>query len=167
MAGSTCNMPARNSESDVLRRLIPNDETGCWEWNGCRDEHGYGVVRWETRKIRAHRWMWEMRNGPIPKGMFVCHHCDNPSCANPDHLFLGTPQDNRLDCCRKKRHWVPGGEENGRAILTEEQAVYVMARLLTGRETQSAIARELGVSPATIRCIWTGSSWASLFNPQQ
>lgn len=159
-------MPPRNTITNVLHRLVPVEATGCIEWMGMRDEHGYGVLKYHNRKYKVHRWVWEMQNGPIPKGMFICHHCDNPSCANLDHLFLGTPKDNRLDCCRKKRHWVPEGKENGRAVLTEEQVVYAMARMLTG-ESQCSVARDFGVTSTTIRFIWTGHTWANLFNPHQ
>ncbi len=52
-----------------------------------------------------HRFVWTEHNGPIPKGMCVCHHCDEPACINPDHLFLGTHQDNMQDMINKKRGW--------------------------------------------------------------
>lgn len=80
---------------------LPN---GCWEWQGGKVRYGYGGFHDENHRLRfAHRYSWEMHNGPIPKGLFVCHTCDNPPCINPAHLFIGTPKDNTQDMIRKGR----------------------------------------------------------------
>lgn len=76
---------------------------GCWEWTGHCNDGGYGRVTRQTEDRLAHRYAWELENGPIPDGMFVCHHCDNPPCVRPDHLFLGTHTDNMRDAQRKGR----------------------------------------------------------------
>lgn len=77
---------------------------GCWEWQGSRMGGAYGRVHVQRRGRYAHRVAWELTNGPIPDGLVVCHHCDNPPCVRPDHLFLGTVQDNTDDKMRKGRH---------------------------------------------------------------
>jgi hypothetical protein len=68
----------------------PCPESGCWLWTAALLKDGYGGFKVERKMLRAHRFAWERKHGPIPKGMVVCHKCDVPGCVNPDHLFLGT-----------------------------------------------------------------------------
>lgn len=76
---------------------------GCLEWTGRRDSNGYGVARRDGRDERAHRIAFEFAYGPIPAGLLVCHHCDNPPCIEASHLFAGTCRDNIADMRRKGR----------------------------------------------------------------
>jgi hypothetical protein len=80
---------------------------GCWEWTAYRDPDGYGRFGWARKRrsenILAHRVSWELHYGPIPEGLWICHHCDNPSCVRPDHLFLGDRSMNMKDCAAKGR----------------------------------------------------------------
>lgn len=85
-------------------------ESGCWQWQGRIGAQGYGRVTRRNFGLvekSVHRWAWEQARGPIPKGMLVCHTCDNRACFNPEHLFLGDHVDNAVDMVRKGR-WSDG-----------------------------------------------------------
>src|SRR5262245_52091786 len=89
----------RKPLQDRFWKYVNKTET-CWLWTGAKHEFGYGLINKGGaggRILRAHRVIWEWTNGPIPKGFFVCHHCDVPACVRPDHLFLGTNKDNVQD----------------------------------------------------------------------
>lgn len=79
------------------------EENGCWTWTGCKDGNGYGMFTLGGRPQRAHRVAFEQWYGNIPPGQLACHRCDNPSCCNPEHLFLGSAGDNNRDRARKGR----------------------------------------------------------------
>jgi hypothetical protein len=81
--------------------MIPFHE--CWEWNGARTSSGYGSFKFKGKRYVASRASWEIHFGQVPSGLYVCHHCDNPGCVRPDHLFIGTSSDNMLDASSKGR----------------------------------------------------------------
>lgn len=87
----------------ILSRCRPNPVTGCWEWMAAKHKYGYGEIRDGKSGARASRKAYELWNGPIPEGRCVLHRCDNPPCCNPDHLFIGTHQDNMRDASMKGR----------------------------------------------------------------
>lgn len=88
----------------LLRKIKINDVTDCWEWQGGKNNVGYGMIRDEHGMRTTHRVSYEEHKGNIPKGMCVCHSCDNPKCVNPDHLWLGTKKDNWQDMINKGRN---------------------------------------------------------------
>ena len=134
----------------------------CWNWTGARTSFGHGVIGLPGKRTgRAHRVSWEMHNGPIPKGMFVLHHCDNPRCVRPDHLFLGTAADNHRDCVSKGRAVKPPvlrGRKNPSAVLTPK-----MVRKIRGTPRaygyQQRLSAELGVSTYAIKRVANGDTW--------
>ena len=118
------------------------DRTGdCWLWKGCQTK-GYGVVARSGRQTYAHRYAHEITHGPIPKGSYVCHRCDQPLCCRPEHLFLGSQTDNMRDAAAKGR--VARGERNGQAKLTEDAVREIRARRAAG-EKLTDLARQYGV----------------------
>ena len=90
--------------SDYKEKYFIKQENGCWEWIGCKWRTGYGYIRKAGKHIAAHRYFYTLHKGfEIPENMCVCHTCDNPSCVNPNHLFLGTQLDNIRDMYAKGR----------------------------------------------------------------
>ena len=139
---------------------------GCWLWTGTRSSNmGHGVLvsgpRGSARREYAHRISWEFHVGPIPDGLSVCHHCDNPPCVRPEHLFLGTRADNTADRDRKGRHKALRGSANGRAILTEADVLAIRRRHALG-ESPLAIAKSLGRGYAAVYQAATHRSWRHL-----
>lgn len=92
---------------EFARRINENGslilDTPCWEWIGNKSQNGYGQFSSRYFSTLAHRASWEIFVGPIPDGLYICHRCDNKSCVNPEHLFLGTQHDNMLDMVQKGR----------------------------------------------------------------
>lgn len=100
--------PEHRKQKTIAERFWPKVKKtdGCWLWMGGKSDSGYGRFGLGTRKdgiAIAHRVAWELINGPIPEGMLLLHRCDTPSCVNPGHLFLGSQQENMMDCHQKKR----------------------------------------------------------------
>lgn len=140
----------------ILDRIVVDPVTGCWNWQCDKDDKGYGRVRTGNRnQLKAHRVAWSLWNGEIPSGINCCHKCDNPSCVNPDHLFLGTDLENNHDMISKGRNVVLKGERHGMHKLTAEQVVEIRAS--TG--TLMTVASRYGVSFSTIALIKTRKTW--------
>lgn len=133
------------------------DQRGaCWLWTGSLSAKGYGVFDARLhgqRHYKAHRFSWALHNGPIPEGMNVCHTCDNRWCVNPEHLFLGTHQDNVADRMAKDR--MRTGEDHQNSKLTNEQALYIYHSDKPAKE----IAAELGVHDTVVYKIRGGKRW--------
>lgn len=140
-----------------MSNFIVNPVTGCHEHRAKRDASGYPRVRFLGAQMQAGRAFWRLKHGEIPAGLLVCHHCDNRTCCNVEHLFLGTHRDNMDDMVRKGRHLGrpgPRGARNARAKLNEQQVREIRARAAAG-ERPAALAPSYGMTVAGIqRVVW-------------
>jgi len=133
------------------------DEDECWEWLASKSKKGYGHFDARCGESRAHRYSWVVYFGEITDELQVLHHCDNPSCVNPKHLFLGTAKDNTQDMLKKGRDRLIG-DKNGQSKLTSEKVK--VARVLRKMGwTYQKIADIYNVSNATIFHAINGNTW--------
>lgn len=156
------------------------DENGCWIWNKSLNKPGYGQFYFNGKYYGAHRASWMIYRGPIPDGLWILHRCDVRACVNPNHLFLGTNQDNILDAVSKGRHgsqvkpWrLPRDEDHysrlnpgalargsrvATAILSESDVTIIKKRLSCG-ESGVIIGRDYGVGRHVISFIKCEKTW--------
>ncbi len=136
---------------------------GCWPWTGARTKKGYGVLWQSGRLVYAHRRVLSESLGrPLAPGENALHHCDNPPCCNPTHLYPGAQAQNARDAAARgrltgRRHC--SGETSPLAKLTWADVVAARTRHLSG-EGVTPLAREFGVHRDTMRLAITGKTWA-------
>jgi len=146
----------KTPQDRIMENILVNTETGCWEWQGRIEVTGYGGLSYKDKTQRAHRFAYTVFKGPIPKGMYVCHHCDVRHCVNPDHLFPGSHKDNMRDMTGKGRQAC--GEENGQSKLTNAGVLQIRTRV-RGGESQVSVAKDVGISTSVINNIVKGKTW--------
>jgi hypothetical protein len=130
----------------------------CWLWTGYISENGYGIASIIGRQYKAHRVSYFIEHGQIDNDRLVLHRCDVRACVNPAHLFLGTPKDNSQDAVRKRRNTKLYGEQNGKAKLTRA-AVLAIRRICKRGVYQKTVAKQFGVSEATVSYVINGGRW--------
>jgi hypothetical protein len=128
----------------------------CWIWTASVKKNGYGQIGYNGTKLYAHRLSWELNNGTIPEDKLVLHKCDNPKCVNPDHLFIGTTQDNINDKIDKNRQ--AKGEINGMSKLTDINIIDIRKKYHEGIKNRD-LCKEYNVSHSTIHRIVFNRSW--------
>lgn len=174
-------MPKKSTPQDFWKNVEKGNTSECWPWKLSVDDHGYGRVRYHQKEWKASRLAWALTNGD-PGKMSVLHHCDNPPCCNPSHLFLGTQTDNMIDSTTKGRHpknktgYLPSGdqhharrtpevmargERNGSAVLTETQVIEIREKRSDGA-TLRALAKKYEVAKGTILFIVQRKTWKHL-----
>lgn len=155
--------------SDENRFWNKVDKSGgpdaCWMWTADKFSTGYGCFYLAGKKVKASRFAWVSTHGSISMtdgyhGICVCHHCDNPGCCNPSHLFLGTNADNVAD--REKKHRNTPGEANTSAKLTNDKVAKIIKAYATGKVSHEDLARQFGVSSNTISRVTNRQSWKHL-----
>lgn len=133
-------------------------ERGCHECTSHAVNKGYFTCYVNGKSEYMHRHFYQLKNGPIPKGMLIRHKCDNSKCINADHLEIGTHLDNQQDCVKRGRK--PKGENTVMAKITEKQALRIIE---IGRlRSYHSLSREFGISPASVRDIILRNTWKHL-----
>ncbi len=150
--------------ADQLTRfwLKVDKSKGCWLWTPPSSAHGYGQLKINGRPVAAHRISWVIHNGQIPLEAYVLHRCDVRNCVNPDHLFIGSHEENMRDMIKKGRHSHPKGEKNSNAKLTEMQIYQIRELYDSGGYTYKSISELYGVKSAAIGKIVGLKTWGHL-----
>ncbi len=141
----------------------------CWEWLGSRTKEGYGhinirIARRSYVQKYVHRLMYQESAGVLDDASKVLHRCDNPGCANPSHLFLGTQADNMHDRDRKGRGYFKTGSQHPQAKLTDQDVISVRLAATDGSLIRREAMDRLGISDATLSRIISGKTWSHLLN---
>lgn len=149
--------PRISISEKIENSSIKIPESGCWIWMKSLNHRGYGkTCLGKGTNLSAHRVAYEEKYGKIPNGLMALHTCDVRSCVNPDHIFLGTQQDNMTDKVNKNRQ--ANGENHGMSKLTKEQAIEAKF----SNEKASVLANRFNCAAVTIRQIRSGYIWKHL-----
>jgi hypothetical protein len=143
-----------------IRQVYHEPNTGCWLWSGAVNNSGYPNFSFDKITM-GHRFSYLFHKGDFDRSLLVCHHCDVKICVNPDHLFLGTYNDNNKDRTRKGRTVAHHGEKQGSAKLKEEEVVDIK-RFINAGIQKTWIAKLYGVHKSTIDYIFRGKNWGYL-----
>lgn len=150
-----------STDERFWKKVLMRGLNECWEWVASKNEKGYGYFKLDGKMQKAHREAWQMVFGEIPSNTCVCHSCDNPSCCNPSHLWLGDNSDNVSDRENKRRgiHRFLPGEDNISSKITRAIAENIRIEYANGK-TQVSLAKEYGIHQTTVSKIILHKKWA-------
>ena len=132
--------------------------SNCWEWIGTIHKRGYGHFKvGRDNNLKAHRVSYIIGKGSIPTGLYVLHHCDNPKCVRPSHLFIGTQRDNIQDAVSKSR--MHQGEKNHTAKITVKDVKEIRLKYIPYKCGCKKLGREYGLAERTVHQIVKGQIW--------
>jgi predicted XRE-type DNA-binding protein len=135
----------------------------CWAWTGSKNKQGYGKIKFLGADWMAHRLSYELRKGPTPKNMMVCHSCDNPECTNPQHLFLGSALENMQDKMAKGRHrGAKSGAKHHKSKLKGDDVIAIRQIYARKDMNQRQLGVLFGVCQSEISQIVTFKKWKEL-----
>jgi hypothetical protein len=164
--GCNGNQSKDNNLARFHTRYLVNAATGCWEWQRSFVRGGYGSFFYKGRIGRAHRVSYILHYGEIDPDILVCHKCDNPKCVNPEHLFLGTYQDNNHDMHRKHRAPTSNnkiqGSLNIHAKITEADVINIRALSASGI-SKAEIGRQYNIRDSNVCKIVSRQSWRHVY----
>lgn len=147
-----------NSAANFWAKVAVGNSEDCWEWLGAKDPNGYGRVSiWCKKSQLAYRVAWKITHGVLFSNACILHRCDNPSCVNPSHLFIGTQKDNAEDRESKRRS--PRGEDRPNSKLTEDAVLHIREIAQDKSMSFRALSRRYGVSLKTILQVVSGRTW--------
>lgn len=147
-----------NLMSRFEKFVMPEPNTGCHLWMGALRGKGYGSFSIGNKDHIASRVAYELYTGHIPENMVVCHSCNQPSCVNPNHLYIGSYSDNTQQAVRDGRHFVAAGQKNGQVKLTDDQVLAIRKDSRYQRE----IAKDYGISQLHVSRIKRKLVWKDL-----
>ncbi len=148
-----------NKPEDVWKRINKKSDEECWNWIGVISKTGYGHMRINYKHHLVHRIVYKEICGSIPEGMCVLHKCDNRSCCNPKHLYIGTYKDNSCDMINRGRKASQIGEKNNASKLTNEEINQIKFLFSTGKYFQKELGKMFGVTQSNISCIVRDVTW--------
>lgn len=163
MRGQTELLRSHVKEKLFWAKVCLHTVEGCWVWLGAKSRSGYGRFNVAGKNRFASRVSWLLHYGADPGGMHVCHHCDNPPCVNPKHLFLGDDADNSIDKCAKGRQHRPGvvGEDSYNHKLSGETVLQIR-ELIEDGISQKEVAKRFGISQTNVSAIKRRKTWGHI-----
>ena len=152
----------QTSKKRFAANIRKDNATGCWLWEGAKTRGGYGNFTVNGKSVRAHRWIWELINGPVPKGFDVHHVCGNRACMNPRHLRAVAHGENMREAARRG---VFSGERNGRSKLREAQVHFIRILYDLGVKPNQ-IAERYPIKKRNVAYIATRQTWKHIDFPE-